>query len=77
MKTRIIGGKVYNTEKCAFEERTLYFDDVICGKGIALKTIDAAGAYVLPGFINLHTHESMGIDIMEADSSEMNEENLE
>ena len=32
MKTRIIGGKVYNTEKCAFEERTLYFDDVIAEK---------------------------------------------
>lgn len=72
MKTRIISGKVYNTEKCAFEERTLYFDDVICGKGIALKTIDAAGAYVLPGFIDLHTHGRMGIDIMEADTSEMN-----
>ncbi|MGM9664807.1 MAG: N-acetylglucosamine-6-phosphate deacetylase [Eubacteriales bacterium] len=72
MKTRIIGGKVYNTEKCAFEERTLYFDDVICGKGIALKTIDAGGAYVLPGFIDLHTHGRMGIDIMNADVGEMN-----
>lgn len=71
MKTRIIGGKVYNTAECRFEEKNIYFDDVICGRGIALKTIDARGAYVLPGFIDLHTHGRMGIDIMEADTAGM------
>lgn len=71
MKTRIIGGKVFNTEKCAFEKRTLYFDDVICDECDADETIDADGAYVLPGFIDLHTHGRMGIDIMEASSADI------
>ncbi|MGE5549651.1 MAG: N-acetylglucosamine-6-phosphate deacetylase [Bacteroidota bacterium] len=35
------------------------------------KTIDAAGFYVLPGFIDLHTHGGAGIDLMHATEDEI------
>jgi predicted amidohydrolase len=34
----------------------------------AEKIVDAAGAYVLPGFIDLHTHGAAGFDAMDATS---------
>lgn len=64
MKSRIINGKVFNTERGIFEARSLYFDDKIEKDGIALRTIDAKGGYVLPGFFDLHTHGRMGYDFM-------------
>lgn len=64
MKSRIINGKVFNTERGIFEARILYFDDKIEKDGLAIHTIDAKGGYVLPGFLDLHTHGRMGFDFM-------------
>lgn len=69
MITRITGGRVW--EDGAFYDRDLYLDD---GKivapppdGAAAQTIDAAGLFLLPGMLDIHTHGCAGVDVSAAD----------
>jgi len=69
MKTVIYNGKIISQEKI-FENCNLYFED---GKISAItkekleydKSIDAQGAYVSPGFIDIHTHGAGGADFLD------------
>ena len=70
MTVRIENAYIFNTEKRCFEYGSLCFEDgKIIRKGLLPDAvIDAAGGYLLPGFIDVHTHGRCGMDFMEADS---------
>lgn len=68
MKTLIKNGKVI-TPKGILEGAVLIEDGKIAGIGdiapAADETIDAAGSYVCPGIIDMHTHGAGGADFMD------------
>ncbi len=65
MKTLIKNGKVLNDDLNGFTARELWIegDRIIAPPkdGIADKTVDARGRYVLPGLIDIHIHGSAGV----------------
>ncbi len=73
MITKIENVHVFNTEKRSFELGALCFENsnIIHGSRFPDAVIDGAGGYLLPGLIDVHTHGRCGIDIMEADASEL------
>ncbi len=79
MITKIENVKVFNTEKRAFEEGVLFFENgVITDTQNAPDTvIDGEGGYLIPGLIDVHTHGRCGIDIMEASAEELEALSLE
>jgi len=70
MTVRIENAYIFNTEKRCFEYGSLCFENGTIIKRVLFPdaVIDAAGGYLLPGFIDVHTHGRNGMDIMEADS---------
>lgn len=69
MSVRIINGKVYKNG--IFTEEDLILED---GKIVSAKSgqneeviYDAGGKYVVPGFIDIHTHGGYGVDVNAAD----------
>ncbi len=61
---KIINGKIYNTEKKDFFVGTLEFEEII-GTDVSGQITDAGGCYVVPGYIDNHTHGRGGVDVME------------
>ncbi len=61
---KIINGKIYDSDKKEFAPGQLSFEQVI-GQDTTGRVIDAVGCYVVPGYIDNHTHGRGGIDIME------------
>lgn len=76
MKTYIINGNVYING--SFEEKTILLED---GKINLLnqedeipkgaEVYDAAGKKIVPGFIDLHTHGAVGVDVNAATAEEL------
>ncbi len=69
MKTAIYNGKIILKDKI-LENYNLYFEDAkICDitqeKLPCDQSIDAKGAYVSPGFIDIHTHGAGGCDFLD------------
>lgn len=68
MKIQLINGKVFN-EQGRFESRTVYIldekivseEDYRRAEGTE-ETVDAGGAYVIPGLTDIHFHGCMGYD---------------
>lgn len=69
MTIKIENAYIFNTEKRCFEFGSLYFENgsIIKKAFFPDAVIDAAGGYILPGFIDVHTHGRCGMDIMDAD----------
>ena len=63
-------GKVFGEDK-KFVLRDLYIEDgIIVGDANEIKdkiVIDAAGCYVIPGLIDIHSHGALGYDFSDAD----------
>ena len=59
---------MFDTEKRAFIKRDVYVSDgKICGQLAECETVDCDGKFIVPGYIDIHTHGCGGVDIMEAD----------
>ena len=70
MKTAIINGKIITPHRILDQASLVMEDGVIAGivrgrKPEADCCIDAEGAYVSPGFIDIHTHGGGGHDFMD------------
>lgn len=78
MTIKIENAYIFNTEKRCFEYGSLCFENEFITKRALFPdaVIDAAGGYLLPGFIDVHTHGRCGIDIMNADSKKLSELSL-
>ncbi|MCB4742776.1 MAG: N-acetylglucosamine-6-phosphate deacetylase [Sulfurovum sp.] len=60
----IIGNKVIEDQILLFNNKIIDIDSNININDV--DTIDAKGAYVSPGFIDIHIHGSGGVDVMDA-----------
>lgn len=74
-KCKINNGTIKNglvfTPEGAFEQRDLYIEDGLISDHPVLacpdaEIIDAAGRYVVPGFVDIHTHGAAGHDFCDA-----------
>ena len=63
---KIINGNVFS--KNGFENKTIYItNDKIVENNNSNNIIDASSCYVVPGFVDGHTHGRCGIDILKTD----------
>ena len=60
----IIDDRIIKDKQILFDDRVFSLSDEIPKDGIEI--IDAQGAYVSPGFIDIHIHGSGGADVMDA-----------
>lgn len=70
MSIRIINGKVYK-DGTIKEEDLVFEDGRITQTGVKTdgeEIYDACGNYVVPGFIDVHTHGGTGVDVNAADA---------
>ena len=68
MSVRIINGKVYKNGAFSEEELVLKEGKIVSAQdGDAEEVYDAKGNYVVPGFIDVHTHGGAGVDVNAAD----------
>jgi N-acetylglucosamine-6-phosphate deacetylase len=69
MTVKIENAYIFNTEKRCFEYGSLCFENGTIIKRLLFPdvVIDAEGGYLLPGFIDVHTHGRCGMEFMEAD----------
>ncbi len=76
MKTELYGAAVVVRDGVIENGVVVYEDDRIVYVGTqrqpAQRHIDAKGAHLLPGFVDLHCHGGMGLDFMDATEDEMN-----
>lgn len=64
MSIRIINGKVYKNGAFSEEEIVLKEGKIVSAQdGDAEEVYDAKGNYVVPGFIDVHTHGGAGVDV--------------
>ena len=70
---RIYNAKVYDTENRAFFSGSVSFDNGIITEISDKKDgdVDAQGAYLLPGLIDVHSHGRGGVDFMNASPCEI------
>ena len=69
LKLKLTGASVFDTGKRAFIKRDVYVSDgVICGALSEYENIDCAEKFIVPGYVDVHTHGCGGVDIMEADA---------
>ena len=75
MTVRIENAYIFNTEKRCFEYGSLCFENGTIIKKLLFPdvVIDAKGGYLLPGFIDVHTHGRCGMEFMETDSKILSE----
>lgn len=72
LKQKLTGASVFDTKKRAFVKRDVYVSDgIICDKLAEYNTVDCEGKFIVPGYIDVHTHGCGGIDIMEADEKHL------
>ena len=75
MKTLIKNASVYHNHR--FETLDLLLEDGRiarmggCGDESCDKMIDAGGSRVVPGFLDIHTHGAVGVDVNGADVTPM------
>lgn len=70
MSVRIINGKVYKNGAFSEEELVLKEGKIVSAQdGDAEEVYDAKGNYVVPGFIDVHTHGGAGVDVNAADET--------
>jgi len=63
----ILGNEIVEDKILLFDDKIIdIVDDVILSDSDDVEIIDAKGAYVSPGFIDLHIHGSGGADVMDA-----------
>ena len=68
MSVRIMNGKVYKNGTFSEEELVLKEGKIISAEdGNVDEIYDAKGNYVVPGFIDVHTHGGAGVDVNAAD----------
>jgi N-acetylglucosamine-6-phosphate deacetylase len=61
---KIEGALVYNTFSHSFDKKTVSFDKgVFIASPCSGEAIDADGLYMVPGFIDIHTHGGNNIDV--------------
>ena len=66
MTVRITGGKVFDSKTHRFIERDIYYSGgKIVDAATAEKTV-YTNAYIVPGYVDIHTHGRAGIDVLEA-----------
>ena len=69
MKLKLTGASVFDTGKRAFIKRDVYVSDgVICGALSEYENIDCAEKFIVPGYVDVHTHNYNKINIMEANA---------
>lgn len=77
MKRQIVNAKIVLPSKVLEDGVCVFEDGVISYIGnerqTADETLDGAGKYLLPGFIDLHCHGGNGLDFMDATADEMTE----
>lgn len=72
MKLKLTGANVFDTDKRAFTKRDIFVSDgVICDAVSEDEAIDCEGKFIIPGYVDVHTHGCGGIDIMQADAKEL------
>lgn len=66
---KIINGKIFtvNGGNCGFHRGNLYYADKIEPNDVGGDIIDARSCYVIPGYVDIHTHGRGGIDVMNCD----------
>ncbi len=74
----LIKNALVYTKDCVFEKQDVKVcDGKICEIGVNLsddgEIYDAQGAYLIPGFINIHVHGAIGYDVMVTDEAELEE----
>ena len=69
--TRIINARIYRTDDACFVPGTLAFAEgrIVDSARAADVTIDAHGAYLAPGLVDVHTHGRAGTDFINADDA--------
>ena len=68
MNVRIINGKVYKNGTFSEEDLVLKEGKIISDESEDVDEVyDAKGNYVVPGFIDVHTHGGAGVDVNAAD----------
>ena len=68
MSVRIINGKVYKNGTFSEEDIVLRNGKIVSAEdGNVDEIYDAKGNYVVPGFIDVHTHGGAGVDVNAAD----------
>ena len=73
---KIINGIVFTNK--GFKKQTLYItDDKIVKKNFSSNVLNAKDYYVIPGFVDGHTHGRCGIDIIKAETNELEKLSLE
>lgn len=71
MTVKITGGKVFDSKTHRFVERDIFYSD---GKIVGACSVDktvSTNAYIVPGYVDIHTHGRAGIDILEATCAEL------
>lgn len=65
------GGNVYRGDHLLHEEDLFVESGHIAVSGSDEETIDATGCFVIPGFIDIHTHGGDGVDVNHIDSESL------
>ena len=77
MSIRIINGKVYKNGTFSEEDLVLKEGKISSAEDEnADEVYDAKGKYVVPGFIDVHTHGGAGVDVMRLISRDLKKSDI-